>query len=132
MNKEDIIKLAIEHTISGLKFDEDGLERFAKLVAEKERELVANWLMRKGFATGHGDSIVDMLDELEWQVEEKEREACAKIANKSYRIFRDTKDAHDRYSPNLKPFNPNAFGFSVDAIEESLRITSAIRARGQE
>jgi len=38
MTKEDIIKLAIEHTISGLKFDEDGLLRFAKLVAEAERK----------------------------------------------------------------------------------------------
>jgi len=37
MNREDIIKLAIEHTVSGLKFDEDGLVRFAKLVAEHER-----------------------------------------------------------------------------------------------
>jgi len=37
MTKEDIVKLAIEHTISGLKFDEDGLVRFAKLVAEHER-----------------------------------------------------------------------------------------------
>ena len=65
-------------------------------------------------------------------VAEKEREACALIADKSHRIFRDTKDAHDRNSPNLEPFNPNAFGFSVYAIEESLRITSAIRAREQE
>lgn len=37
MNREDIVKLAIEHTVSGLKFDEDGLVRFAKLVAEHER-----------------------------------------------------------------------------------------------
>jgi len=41
MNKEDIIKLAIEHTISGLKFDEDGLVRFAQLVAQHEREACA-------------------------------------------------------------------------------------------
>ena len=41
MTKEDIIQLAIEHTISGLKFDEDGLLRFAKLVAEHEREACA-------------------------------------------------------------------------------------------
>ena len=46
-----------------------------------EREMVANWLMRKGFATGHGDNIVDMLDELEWQIAEREREACAKVAD---------------------------------------------------
>ena len=37
MTKDKIIRLAIEHTISGLKFDEDGLLRFAKLVAEHER-----------------------------------------------------------------------------------------------
>jgi hypothetical protein len=47
MNKEDIIKLAIEHTIHGLKFDEDGLVRFANLIAEHEREKCAdiaeNW-----------------------------------------------------------------------------------------
>jgi len=38
MTKENIIRLAIEHTINGLKFDEEGLLRFAKLVAEHERE----------------------------------------------------------------------------------------------
>ena len=41
MNKNDIVKLAIEHTVSGLKFDEDGLLRFAKLIAEHEREACA-------------------------------------------------------------------------------------------
>ena len=65
-------------------------------------------------------------------VAEAEREVCALIADKSHRIFRDTKDAHDRNSPNSEPFNPNAFGFSVYAIEESLRITLAIRARGEQ
>ena len=38
MTNEDIIKLAIEHTVSGLKFDEDGLVRFANLVASAERD----------------------------------------------------------------------------------------------
>jgi len=37
MTEEDIIKLAIAHTIHGLKFDQDGLLRFAKLIAEHER-----------------------------------------------------------------------------------------------
>jgi hypothetical protein len=41
MTNEDIIKLAIEHTVSGLKFDEDGLVRFATLVAQHEREACA-------------------------------------------------------------------------------------------
>ena len=42
MTKDDIVKLAIGHTVSGLKFDEDGLVRFAKLIAEHEREACAN------------------------------------------------------------------------------------------
>ena len=41
MTNEDIIRLAIEHTINGLKFDEEGLLRFAKLVASAEREVCA-------------------------------------------------------------------------------------------
>jgi len=41
MNREDVIKLAIENTINGLKFDEDGLLRFAYLVAQQERERIA-------------------------------------------------------------------------------------------
>ena len=47
MNNDDIILLAIQHTINGLKFNEDGLLRFAKLVAQHEREACAdiaeNW-----------------------------------------------------------------------------------------
>ena len=38
MKNDDIILLAIEHTINGLKFNEEGLLRFAKLIAEQERE----------------------------------------------------------------------------------------------
>ena len=41
MTEEEIIKLAIEHTVSSLKFDEDGILRFAKLIAEHEREACA-------------------------------------------------------------------------------------------
>jgi hypothetical protein len=41
MNNDDIIRLAIEHTINGLKFNEEGLLRFAKLIAQHEREACA-------------------------------------------------------------------------------------------
>ena len=41
MTNDDIIRLAIKHTINGLKFNEDGLLRFAKLVAQHERESCA-------------------------------------------------------------------------------------------
>ena len=39
------------------------------------------WMMDKGYATGHGTSVVDLLQELEWQVAEREREACAKVCD---------------------------------------------------
>lgn len=37
-------------------------------------EKVAKWMMDKGYATGHGTSVVDLLQELEWQIAERERE----------------------------------------------------------
>jgi len=43
------------------------------------REKVAQWMTQQGYATGHGDSIEDLLKELEWQIRESEREACAKV-----------------------------------------------------
>lgn len=67
------------------------LQRFANLVAAAEREKVAQWMMQRGYATGHGDTIEDLLAELDWQIAENwnramingmktEREACAKVA----------------------------------------------------
>jgi len=44
MTNDEIINLAIENTIHGLKFDEEGLLRFAKLVASAEREECAKRL----------------------------------------------------------------------------------------
>jgi len=41
MTNDEIINLAIENTIHGLKFDEEGLLRFAKLVTQHEREACA-------------------------------------------------------------------------------------------
>ena len=36
-----------------------------------EQEKVARWMIRKGYATGHGDTTEDLLAELEWQIEEE-------------------------------------------------------------
>ena len=35
-----------------------------------QRELVAAWMTENGFATGHGDTLADLLRELTWQVKE--------------------------------------------------------------
>lgn len=35
-----------------------------------DKERLAAWMMRQGFATGHGDTAEALLDELSWQVAE--------------------------------------------------------------
>jgi 2-oxo-4-hydroxy-4-carboxy--5-ureidoimidazoline (OHCU) decarboxylase len=57
------------------------LERFAALVAAAERNKLAAWMIERGYATGHGDTVEDLLKELEWQIAEREREACAKVCD---------------------------------------------------
>lgn len=65
----------------GFKFaTPDRLERFFHMAQAAERNKVANWMVAKGYATGHGDTTEDLLQELEWQVRESERNACAAIA----------------------------------------------------
>jgi hypothetical protein len=92
MTRDDIASMAreagfiVDDCLSGPNvWVDDGyyieeLERFAALVAAHEREKVAAWMLRRSYATGHGDTVEDLLDELEWQVAEREREACAKLA----------------------------------------------------
>lgn len=38
---------------------------------DTQREKVAQWMIEHGYATGHGDTIEDLLKELEWQIKEK-------------------------------------------------------------
>lgn len=70
------------------------LERFAALVAAAERNKVAQWMIDHSYATGHGDTTEDLLDELDWQITESwskvvvasveaEREACAALAEQT-------------------------------------------------
>ena len=58
-----------------------------------------------------------------------EREACAEIADRLPRIYRETKDAHERLS--MEPFKPSNFGFDFAVLQQAEKITHSIRARGQ-
>ncbi len=102
MTREEITRLAREAGFVGFDGDNGSLRRFAALVADAEakrmhdegmvtvghmreqiaaeRNKVASWMMAQGYATGHGDTTEDLLKELEWQVRESERNACAAIA----------------------------------------------------
>jgi hypothetical protein len=84
-------------------YDHELVKRMIEEAVKAEREVVANWIMDRGFATGHGDSIVDLLDQLEWQIKEKEREACAAICDELHKA-RVGKD--------------NYFAFAANAIRE--------------
>ena len=78
MDKKDIIRMAREAWI-GPVYGYESIERFAALVAAAERNKLAAWMIERGYATGHGDTVEDLLKELEWQIKEHEREACAKV-----------------------------------------------------
>ena len=84
MKREDIIRMAREAgdwNGQTAEFNDVGLERFAVLVAAHEREKVAKWMVESSYATGHGDTIEDLLTEIDWQAAERERERCAKVCD---------------------------------------------------
>jgi hypothetical protein len=81
MTRDDIIRMAQEAGIyyrdeyEFCEIDRDGvpmemMAKFATLVAAAEREKVAQWMISKGYSTGHGDTTEDLLRELEWQMTE--------------------------------------------------------------
>jgi hypothetical protein len=60
----------------------------AKLVAAHERNKLAAWMIQFGFATGHGDTMEELVDALGTEIVDRidgeveaEREACAKVAD---------------------------------------------------
>ena len=61
MNREDIIARAME---SG--------EAYAA-GAQAERQKVAQWMTQRSYATGHGDTVEDLLKELDWQAKERQQ-----------------------------------------------------------
>ena len=67
---DDIIRMAREAW--GLEFipecDVPKLEHFASLVRADERKQVAAWMMAQGYATGHGDTMEQLLEEFEREI----------------------------------------------------------------
>ena len=78
LDRDEIIKIALEAGLpeASIEMTPVAFERFAALVAAEEREKVARWMIRRGYATGHGDSIEDLLKELDWQVQEPVARVC--------------------------------------------------------
>jgi len=99
MNREDIIRIARE---AGAVFPADG--SYHRFESEENLERFAALV---AFA---------------------EREACADIADRLPRTYRETKEAHERAT--LEPFHPSRFGFDFAETRQAEVITHAIRARG--
>jgi hypothetical protein len=72
---------------------------------------------------------LDWLEAFAKLVAQHEREACADIADRLPRTYRETKEAHERAT--LEPFHPSRFGFDFSEMRQAEVITHAIRARGQ-
>ena len=50
-------------------------------LVQDERAAVAAWMIQHGHVTGHGDTLDDLLGELEASIRADEREKCAAIAD---------------------------------------------------
>jgi hypothetical protein len=65
---QEITRIAREAGFVGFDGDNGSLRRFAALVRADERNKLATWMIAKGYATGHGDTTEDFLEELEREI----------------------------------------------------------------
>ena len=127
MDREDIIRMAREVQMpfywrTGEITYLDKLERFAALVAAAERETLAAWTMRQGYATGHGDTVEDLLKELEWQIEERIRREWVGLT--SDEIWKCNKASGTAVEFHICYAHQNVLDFA-EAIEAKLREKNA-------
>ena len=52
------------------------IKSLVALAQAAERNKLAAWMIAQGLATGHGETVEGLLEELRWQVRESERVAC--------------------------------------------------------
>ena len=86
-------------------------------------------LINKDYDLGFLNKFTDKVERFATLVASAEREACAEIADRLPRTYRETKEAHERAT--LEPFHPSRFGFDFAEMRQAEVITHAIRARGK-
>ena len=59
------------------------LQRFAALAQAAERNKLASWMIAQGYATGHGETVEGLLEELEREVGFKRAELWIKRINEA-------------------------------------------------
>ena len=65
---DEIARLNVER--ESLRVRNTRLEESLKIGWGDEREGIAKWMSANGLATGHGDTIDDLLSEAAWQIKE--------------------------------------------------------------
>lgn len=142
MNREDISRLAREagidpesDTLCNYDGWTDTLVDFAVLVAAAERNKLAAWMIQFGFATGHGDTMEQLVDALGSEIVDRiefeidvavaaEREACAKVCEIQKLKYEERAAA----SEELRDINPEVARTAGMTCDFN---AAAIRARGQ-
>jgi hypothetical protein len=73
--------------MSNVMFDMAVVDRMVAEGVAKERNKLAAWMIQFGFATGHGDTMEQLLDALGTEIVDRiemeveaEREACERVA----------------------------------------------------
>ena len=78
-----------------------------------DKEKVAQWMIQQGYATGHGDTVEDLLAELDQQLFENwnksamkvaahEREACAKLCDEMWHEWLDSPIENEPNKPDAE------------------------------
>jgi hypothetical protein len=130
MNLDDIIRMAVEadpgfdggqnamellsNSIVGIA----AIERFAALVAAHEREKVAQWMVERSYATGHGDTVEDLLKEIDWQVAEREQQKWVGLTEEE--VLEEEEFINHRYGKNINHTTAILLDF-VRQIEAKLK-----------
>jgi len=74
------------------------LERFAELVRTEDRNELAAWMQAQGYATGHGDTTEDLLEELEREIGFDKAELWLKRINDA--VLAEREACLNCYSPD--------------------------------
>jgi hypothetical protein len=86
-------------------------------------DIVAKWMISKGLATGHGDTIEDLLNEAEWQIVENAREVCAKMLDAEA-------ERHEKALESISPdFDHDEYTRHLVAATDMRALAAAARAR---
>jgi len=95
---DDIIRMAREAgPLISTPFDV-WCERFAALAQAAERNKLASWMIAQGYATGHGDTMEGLLEELEREIGFKRAELWIKRISEA--VLAEREACLNCYSPD--------------------------------